>query len=163
MDDLRILARRTAVTLGLASAALSLAWALGATSLLDTVGGPADVVTGLGASLVLLGAAGAKSAVALLPLVPHAWARLPGLLAGWVLLAYGSAVTVVGLGVLTGIVPASPDADLRAIGWHTFFWDPWFAAWGAALLLSLRRGRGDGSRGRCSPAPRSAAGWAGRR
>ncbi|MFY0407067.1 DUF3995 domain-containing protein [Solicola sp. PLA-1-18] len=163
MTDLRQHARRAAVALGLASAALSLSWALGATWLVDTVGGPAGATSGLTASLVTLGAAGVKAAVALLPLVPHRWARPPALLAGWVLLAYGTVVALVGAGVLTGVVPSAPDADLRAIAWHTLLWDPWFALWGAALLLSLRPARGGGSADTHSPGRHLAGGWAGRR
>ena len=64
---------------------------------------------------------------------------------GWVvaigLTAYGSVLTVVGLLVEADVIDAADDADERAIAWHAFFWDPWFALWGGAFTVAMWRSR----------------------
>ena len=142
-----------AALLGLSSAAVSAYWALGGDGLLDTIGGEIEewgrrrstsVVVVLW--LVVL----VKTVVALAAPVYRRDAgsasrdgpagRLPrtlGWIAGIVLLAYGGVLTVVGLLVQGGVIQASQDSDQRALAWHAYVWDPWFAAWGLALLTSL--------------------------
>ena len=83
-----------------------------------------------------------------------AGARTPGWVAGrwcratcWAvaggLTAYGTLLTVVGVLVATGVVEAADDADHRAIAWHAFLWDPWFALWGMAFVVVMWRTRPD--------------------
>jgi hypothetical protein len=141
-----------AALLGLGSAAISAYWALGGTGLLDTVGGAieawgrrrgTDVVVVLWLVVVLK--AGVALAAPVLVAGPERvppWmaGRLPrtlGWIAGIVLLGYGGLLTGAGLLVQGGLIRSSPGADHRALAWHAYLWDPWFAAWGLALLTSL--------------------------
>ena len=97
---------------------------------------------------------GAKlvGAVAPLVLVGVGSGRLPAWMIarpmrvlGWVvaigLTAYGGLLTVAGLLVEAGVIDAADDADERAIAWHAFFWDPWFALWGGAFTVAIWRSR----------------------
>ena len=68
-------------------------------------------------------------------------ARVLGWIAGLGLTAYGGLLTAAGLLVEAGVIDATDDADERAIAWHTFFWDPWFALWGAAFTVAMWRSR----------------------
>jgi hypothetical protein len=34
-----------------------------------------------------------------------------------------------------------PTTPKRAIAWHAFFWDRWFAAWGGAFTVAIGRNR----------------------
>lgn len=43
--------------------------------------------------------------------------------------------------VQTGIIHAAGDTDERALAWHAYFWDPWFALWGVAFVVALWRTR----------------------
>jgi hypothetical protein len=128
-------------------------WAVGGTGLLDTVGGEIErwgrersvaVVIALWVIVVvkLVGAAA--------PLVfarggaHHGPARTnarPVRLLGWSaavgLTVYGGVLSVAGVLVETGVVDAADDADERALAWHAYFWDPWFALWGAAFAVTL--------------------------
>ena len=142
-----------AAGLGVGSAIVSLSWALGGTWLLDTVGGAIEA-GGRAGSPLIIGALWAAillklvgAALPLLAVSPRMSSRLRGpvrLLCGveaFVLLVYGVVLTVAGLLVQTGLIQASADADHRALAWHAFLWDPWFAVWGAlvALVLVLTR------------------------
>jgi hypothetical protein len=67
---------------------------------------------------------------------------------GWIaavgLIAYGGVLTVAGLVVQAGLFDAAVHADERALAWHAYLWDPWFALWGAAF--PSRCGAADGIR-----------------
>lgn len=147
----------TAAVLGVSSALISLAWASGSDVLIDTVGGSIerwgrDGGAGVVVVLALIGVL--KLVVALAPpilvgdlrrwLPPWTTGRTPRML-GWVaavtLAVYGGGLTVVGLLVQAGAIDASSDADERALAWHAYFWDPWFALWGAAFIVALARTR----------------------
>ena len=69
------------------------------------------------------------------------WARLLGWIAAVGLTIYGGVLTAVGLLVQGGVVDAADDADQRALAWHAFLWDPWFALWGAASIVVMWRSR----------------------
>jgi hypothetical protein len=142
-----------AAVLGTASAAVSALWAVGSTFLLDTVGGPFERLGregGIGVVVALLAIAALKLVVALAaPVLVGVGAgrlptwtsgRVPRLL-GWIaaitLTLYGGLLTVVGLLVEAEVVDASADADTRALAWHAYLWDPWFALWGAAFVVAL--------------------------
>ena len=156
-DHGAVVAASVATGLGLASAAVSAYWAFGGTALLDTVGGEIErwgrerstsvlvtlwlivilKVIGAGAPLVFVG-----GAAGYLPV----WTRAPrvrGL--GWIaavgLTVYGCVLSVAGLLVEAGVIDAADDADEHALAWHAFFWDPWFALWGAAFALAMWRSR----------------------
>ena len=156
-DGVGLVAAAIAAILGLASAALSAYWALGGTALLDTIGGEierwgrersAGVIVTLWVIVVL------KVMAAIAPLVfvgvgagqlpawtRGRWPRLLGWIAAVVLTIYGGVLAVVGLLVEGGVVDAAEDADRRALAWHAFVWDPWFALWGAALIVVMWRSR----------------------
>lgn len=126
--------------------------------MLDTVGGdierwgrerPPSAIVALGV-IVAVKAVIALSSLCFAPVGPgwaqHWWpyrfamtrsARALGWLAATVLVLYGSVLTVVGLAVQGGLIDAGPDADQRALRWHTYLWDPWFAAWGLAMMLVM--------------------------
>jgi len=144
-----------AAILGTASAAVSAYWAIGGTALLDTVGSEIErwgrerssgVVVTIWVIVVL------KLVGAAAPLVfggvgaDHlpAWttarrARVLGWIAAVGLTLYGGVLSVVGLLVEAGVVDAAEDADERALAWHAYFWDPWFALWGAAFTVTMWR------------------------
>ena len=132
-----VVAAGIAASLGAASAAMSVYWALGGTALLDIVGGEIESwgrerSASAGATLWLITIAKLAAAVAPLVLVGvwarrlPAWTRAqPMRVLGWVvaigLTAYGSVLTVVGLLVEADVIDAADDADERAIAWHAFF------------------------------------------
>jgi len=64
---------------------------------------------------------------------------------GWIapigLTVYGGVLVIAGLLVEAGLVDVAEDADKRALAWHAFFWDPWFALWGVAFAAAMWRGR----------------------
>jgi hypothetical protein len=141
-----------AAFLGLGSAAVTAYWALGGTGLLDTVGGAIEAwgrQRGTGVVVVLWLIVVVKAGVALAAPVlvagpgrvpPWMAGRLPrtlGWIAGIVLLGYGGVLTGAGLLVQGGLIHAGQGSDHRALAWHAYLWDPWFAAWGLALLTSL--------------------------
>ena len=156
-DGVGLVAAAIAAILGLASAAFSAYWALGGTALVDTVGGEierwgrersAGVIVTLWVIVVL------KAMAAIAPLVfvgvgagqlpawtRGRWPRLLGWIAAVVLTIYGGVLAVVGLLVQGGVVDAAEDADQRALAWHAFLWDPWFALWGAASIVVMWRSR----------------------
>jgi len=61
--------------------------------------------------------------------------------AGAVLVLGGGASVLAGAAVLGGVVMPSTAVDEYGLGWHVFFWDPWFLAWGVALALAVARRR----------------------
>jgi hypothetical protein len=79
-------------------------------------------------------------------------ARALGWIAAVTLTAYGATLTIVGLLVQAGVVEASADAGARALAWHTYLWDPWFAVWGLAFVIALRLSRPDRRDGRARQA-----------
>jgi hypothetical protein len=150
-------AAAVASVLGLGSAVVSLGWGLGGTLLLDTVGGGIESAAAAGTPLALatvVAVVTVKVIAALLPgwavspdgsaVYPSARRRLVRTLA-WVeavvLTGYGAVMTVNGLLVTTGAVPAAPGADLEAIAWHAFLWDPWLLLWGVATAVALLASR----------------------
>ena len=142
-------AGQAAIFLGLGNAAVSAYWMLGGTAMLDTVGGDIERWGRERGSLVLLALAGVvliKTAVAIVPLVDvgeHWKRRVQWIerLASWALVVYGGLLTAVGLLLQSDVIEASNDADTKALAWHTYFWDPWFLLWGAALMVHLRQAR----------------------
>lgn len=149
-----------ALVVGAGYAAVSAYWAVGGTALLATVGGVferAGRSGGAGVAALLSLVVAIKLIAAALPLLALGtqagcrWHRVVWALA-WidaaVLTAYGLLQTSAGLLVQANVIPASADADHRALTWHTYLWDPWFLVWGllasAALLLGhLRAGHHD--------------------
>lgn len=140
---------RAAAILGLLHAAFSVYWALGGTWLLDTIGGSLEAGGRAGDPLVraLVWAAVVMKLIAviagLIAVSPDLRGRSRWLtrFVAWsaavILTLYGGILTGVGLLVQTGIIPAAPDANHRALAWHTFLWDPWFLLWGLGLGLAL--------------------------
>jgi len=141
-----------AAALGMGSAAISAYWALGGTGLLDTIGGEIErwgrqrstgVVIGLWLIVALKTGVALAAPVLVAPpgrLPKWTTGRVPRMLswtAALVLTCYGGILTVAGLLVQTGLLASSPDSDQRALAWHTYLWDPWFLAWGAALSSCL--------------------------
>jgi len=136
---------------GLAYAVVSVAWALGTTWALDTVGGSLERAGRAGNSalalivwfsaLLKLTAAGLGLAVVLPSLPPRRLVVVAAWTAAVVLTVYGGALTLGGLLVQADVIHASPDADHRALAWHAYFWDPWFLGWGLLLTAALWRSR----------------------
>ena len=140
---------RAAAVLGASFAAISVSWGLGSTWLLDTVGGALATSGRAGAPLViaalwttiLLKAVG--SVLPLIAVSPTLTPRLrgPARVLCWIqaviLTGYGVVLTTAGLLVQTGVITASADADHVALAWHSYLWDPWFAAWGVMVALAL--------------------------
>jgi hypothetical protein len=142
-----------AAGLGFASAAVSAYWAMGGTGLLDTVGGEIERwgrEHSLGVVVTLWLIVSFKLVAAAAPLVfagagvdqPSSWIRSRHTrLLGWVaavgLMLYGTVLALAGLLIEAGVLEASEDADERALAWHAFFWDHWFALWGAAFTVVM--------------------------
>ncbi len=148
------------LVVGGAFTAVSLYWALGGTALLDTVGGALEAQGRAGDAgiLALVWASVALKAVAsVLPVATLAgwgggggagrggglrqWVRRAAWAAGVILTVYGGLLTGAGLLVVADVIPANADADLRAIRWHAFVWDPWFLVGGVLALTALLRSR----------------------
>jgi hypothetical protein len=146
-----------AALLGVASAGVSAYWAIGGTGLLDTIGGTierwgreraATVVVVLWfivvLKIVVALAAPILSGIGSGRLPVWTTARLPRAL-GWIaaatLTVYGGVWTIGGLLAQTGALEASADTDRKALAWHAFLWDPWFAVWGVAFVVALWRSR----------------------
>jgi len=156
-DSGAVVAASIAAGLGTASAAVSAYWALGGTALLDTIGGElerwgrrrsAGLIVALWVIVVCkLIAAGLPLVVAgvgasRLPAWTRArWIRQLGWATAVVLTAYGGLLTGAGLLVESGVLDRAADADEHALAWHAYFWDPWFAVWGAALAAAMWRSR----------------------
>jgi Protein of unknown function (DUF3995) len=152
-----VIAASIAAILGAASAAVSAYWALGGTALLNTVGGDIerwgrDRSPGVVVALWLIVAVKLVGAAAPLIFVgvgsPHlpAWAtarraRILGWLAAVGLTLYGGVLSVAGLLVEAGVLDPAVNADEHALAWHAYFWDPWFALWGAAFAVAMWRSR----------------------
>jgi Protein of unknown function (DUF3995) len=156
-DPGAVIAASIAAGLGTASAAMTAYWALGGTALLDTVGGEIErwgrqrsnavLITlwvivvckliGAAAPLVFAGVGRTR-----LPAWTRArWLRTLGWAVAIGLTAYGGVLTFAGLLVEAGVFDLAADADEHAIAWHTYFWDPWFALWGAAFVVTMWRTR----------------------
>jgi hypothetical protein len=152
-----VIAASIAASLGIASAAVSAYWALGGTGLLDTVGGEIErwgrertggVVAALWMIVVLklVGAVGPLVLAGVGGEQIPAWTRarrtrLLGWLAAVGLTLYGTVLTVAGLLVEADVLEPADDADEHALAWHAYFWDPWFALWGAAFAIVMWRTR----------------------
>ena len=134
-----------AVVVASAFAAVSLAWALGSTVGLDTLGGSIErlgrerdpALLAANAVALVLKVLGAVLALALV----QPWGRrLPRrllLTLGWsgatVLVLYGMLqVTSVAL-VATGVVVPSVPITHRVLMWRLLLWEPWFLVWGLLL------------------------------
>lgn len=85
-----------------------------------------------------------------------------GMAFGWVALFLGlghaAFNSVVAITVLTGTIRPEGEYDRKAMIGHAFIWDPWFFAWGLALVIFLaltsrNRSQPNGSRGRRPAAP----------
>ena len=175
------------LAVGLAYAAISVYWAAGGRSLLNTVGislSRPGQAGHLAALLAVWGAAGVKAVAAVLPLLAiGVWPRTAngGLrrltrMLTWVeaaiLTGYGLVLTASGLLVQAGVIKAAADADRLALKWHAYLWDPWFLIWGIFVFLALWRsrpasqdhlpGRAPGAVQGCySTAPASNSSWPG--
>ena len=156
LDRGAVVAAVIAASLGAASTAMSVNWALGGTALIDTVGGEIERwgrerSAGVVATLWVISLAKLVGAVAPLVLVEvggagSAWTRARPMRAlGWIvairLTVYGGVLTVAGLLVEAGVIDAADDADEHAIAWYAFFWDPWFLLWGVAFAVAMWRSR----------------------
>lgn len=156
-------AAQAAAVVGAAYAAVSIAWGLGSTVLLDTVGGDLAAGGRAGTAVVvgaLWGAIVLKLVAVGLPLLTVARTMRPPYrrvirVLTWmqavVLTGYGFVLTMVGLLVQADVVHAAPDADDRALAWHAFVWDPWFLVWGLLVLVALLASR---SRAKIDPRQR---------
>ena len=158
LDRGAVVAAVIAASLGAASTAVSAYWALGGTALIDTVGGEIERwgrerSAGVVATLWVITlaetrrscrAARARGSGRPAGSRPGREPR-PMRALGWIvaigLTVYGGVLTVAGLLVEAGVIDAADDADLHAIAWHTFFWDPWFLLWGVASSVAMWRSR----------------------
>lgn len=140
-----------AFLLGLASAVVTSYWAAGGRALLDTVGGSierwgrersAPVVFALVAVALLKLVVAGAALLATRAVNAPTWTagRVPRLLS-WVaavtLVFYGGILTGAGLLVQGGVADPGIYANRHALGWHTWFWDPWFLLWGIAFVVAL--------------------------
>ncbi|UZN03692.1 DUF3995 domain-containing protein [Cellulomonas sp. S1-8] len=128
-----------------AFAAVSLAWALGSTVGLDTLGGSIErmardrdpTLLAANAVALVLKVLGGVLALALVQPWGRRLPRRPLLALGWlgatVLVLYGvlqvASVALVAVGV---IVPSEPISD-QALAWRLLLWEPWFLVWGLLL------------------------------
>jgi Protein of unknown function (DUF3995) len=159
-----LVAALAAFLLGVLYAAVSAYWGLGGTGLLDTVGGAleragragsAGLIAVVWVTVVLKLLAAVVGLLAVLE-PPSSGSRRRRLArrAAWaaalILVFYGGLLTLVGLLVQLNVVPASADADQKALRWHAYLWDPWFLVWGLLLAAGLVRSRRHGPR---RPAP----------
>lgn len=155
-----------AAALGLANAGFSAYWAIGGQGLLDTIGGDVERWARDGGAAVVITLsliAALKTTIALAApvLAGVGQGRLPawtrgrapsalGWIAAVVLTLYGAVWTVTGLLAQADLIePATSNS--KALAWHAYLWDPWFAAWGLAFVIALRRrsrrGHRDGDAG----------------
>lgn len=152
-----LVAASIAASLGIGSAAVSAYWALGGTSMLDTVGGEIERwgrerSGGVVATLWLITVA--KLVIAVAPLVMTGlgdghlprwttarWTRLLCWPIALGLTLYGGLLSAAGLLVQAGLFGSAADADGRALAWHAYLWDPWFAFWGVAFTVTMWRTR----------------------
>lgn len=139
-----------ALLVGSASALISVAWGLGSTWALSTVGGaleregragnPTLAVIVWISVLLKLAAAGLGPAVTGRPSPPRRLLVVAAWTAAVVLTLYGGVLTLGGLLVQADVLHASQGANHRALFWHTYLWDPWFLIWGLLLATALVRG-----------------------
>ena len=140
------------LAVGLAYAAISVYWAAGGRSLLNTVGisvSRPGQAGHLAALLAVWGAAGVKAVAAVLPLLAiGVWprtangglrrlARVLTWIEAAILSGYGLVLTASGLLVQAGVIKATAHADRLALKWHAYLWDPWFLIWGIFVFLAL--------------------------
>ncbi|GAA3701768.1 DUF3995 domain-containing protein [Microlunatus aurantiacus] len=148
---LSLLAVGAAAAFGLVHAAFSAYWAIGGDWLLRTVGAwavglrddsPTAAALGLGAVALV------KAVAAVVPVLV-AYGRLPwrpllravSWVGGGFLILYGGVNVVVSGAVLAGLITPDGGFDRPAMIGHAFLWDPLFALWGAALVVSLALSR----------------------
>ena len=138
---------------GSVHAGFSLSWALGADTLLRTVGPWAEDLARqqpVASSVALLVVTAAKVAGVVVPLLvaqdrlpgPRRWrsgCRVVCLLGGGLVAAYGLVNAVVAWLVLAGVVVPEGGFDRPAMVGHAFLWDPMFLVWGALVVVGLRR------------------------
>jgi len=127
----------SAIILGLGHAAVSVYW-LFDTALLDTVGGAIEEWARRGGpvvTVVLLLVIAAKLAAVAIGVAATKRRSLVVRLGAWatalVLTGYGAVYTVTAFLVLSGTLTRPPDVSERAVLWHAWIWDPWFALWAA--------------------------------
>ncbi len=58
-----------------------------------------------------------------------------------VLIGWGCLSAIVAHLVLAGVVSPEGGYDRASMLGHARLWDPWFVAWGAAVVIGLRRSR----------------------
>jgi branched-subunit amino acid transport protein len=147
-----VVAAVAAAALGVGHAAVSVYWAMGGTALVSTIGGeierlgrerrPSVVAALLGIAVAKTVVALAAPIVVIQPRWMPRWAtgRTPRILS-WIaavfLAVYGTVLTLGAVLAVSGAVDAGADADRGALAWHAYFWDPWFALWGAAFIVGL--------------------------
>lgn len=126
--------------------ALSFYWALGGTFLADTLPsglvamahdpgflavvwltGVVKVVAGLGALVLARG---------WLPWMPRTLKLFVAWAGGVGLLLYGAFPFVVGVLLLTGVLPHDASVDWDGMRWHVALWDPWWMLGGVLFLLT---------------------------
>ena len=146
-----------AAALALASAAVSLYWAVGGTARLAPVGGEIEELarersTATVATLGVVVIAKLFGAVLALSLVQPWGERLSrrartrlAAIGGAGLALYGGVLVVAGALVLAGVIDASDDTDEYALRWHVFCWDLWFVVWGVSLWIAARESGSLGS------------------
>lgn len=134
-----------AFALGLLHTLVSVFWAVGGTTGLDTVGGELERLGRERDPLMLMViwlAVALKLTAATLGLaVAREWGRrLPRWLvltlawgAATVLVLYGGVMVIGQALVKAGVFQAAADMDWTAFHWHLFLWDPSFLLWGLLL------------------------------
>jgi hypothetical protein len=92
-------------------------------------------LVGAVAPLVFVGVGHLPAWTSSRPMRALGWAAAVGLT------LYGGVLSVAGLLVEAGVVVAADDADVHALAWHAYFWDPWFALWGGAFVVAMWHSR----------------------
>lgn len=131
----------SAAAVGVLYAGISAYWAAGGTALLTAAGNAVEPHARTGAALVAavwltVAVKLAVSALGVLAIVrsgsshrPRRLLRVLTWVAAIVLMLYGTVLTAVGVAVESGLVRHGAHADLTALRWHAFLWDPWFLLW----------------------------------
>jgi hypothetical protein len=134
-----------------AFAGVSLAWALGSTVGLDTLGGSIERMARAGEPALfvantvalVLKALGGVLALALVQPWGRRLPRRPLLALGWlgagVLVLYGGLQTTSIVLVATEVLVLEEPLSERALLWRMFLWEPWFLVWGLFLAGATLR------------------------